>query len=78
LDTSKGGEGQICWSLDEEVREYHIRRLRDCYQYLPFDGVTLKVKGALGVKKRLVLYAYGMTMEGIREMISFRQETTEG
>jgi transposase-like protein len=41
------------------------------------DGITLKVKSALGVKKRLVLCAYGITLTGKRELISFRQATAE-
>ncbi len=47
------------------------------YQYLLLDGITLKVKGATGVKKRLVLCAYGITPEGCRELLSFRQGTSE-
>jgi len=63
--------------LDGEVWRYHQRRLRDCYQYLFLDGITLKVKRATGVKKRLVLCAYGITLQGERELISFRQATSE-
>jgi putative transposase len=37
----------------------------------------LKVKGLTGVKKRLVLCAYGITLEGQRELVSFRQATAE-
>ena len=68
---------RITRSLDSEVRGYHKRRLRDCYRYLLLDGITLKVKGAVGVKKRLVLCAYGITEDGKREMISFRQAVAE-
>jgi len=35
------------------------------------------VKGATGAKKRLVLCAYGITFQGQRELISFRQATAE-
>lgn len=68
---------RITRSLDGEVRRYHQRELRDCYRYLFLDGITLKVKGATGVKKRLVLSAYGITSQGKRELISFRQATAE-
>ena len=68
---------RITRSLDQEVRRYQSRPLADCYRYLLLDGITLKVKGATGVKKRLVLCAYGMTPEGKRELISFRQATAE-
>lgn len=68
---------RVARSLDAEVRRFHNRLLPDHYCYLLFDGITLKVKGATGMKKRLVLCAYGITAEGNREMISFRQACAE-
>ena len=68
---------RVARSLDAEVRRFHTRTLPDHYCYLILDGITLKVKGALGVKKRLVLCAYGITPEGRREMVSFRQALAE-
>lgn len=46
---------RVARSLDAEVRRFHTRPLSDHYRYLLLDGVTLKVKGVSGVKKRLVL-----------------------
>lgn len=63
--------------LDREVRRFWARRLSDDYLYLVLDGITLKVKGPLGVKKRLVLCAYGITLEGRKELISFRLVAAE-
>ncbi len=68
---------RIACSLDAEVRRYHSRILKDCYQYLLLDGITLKVKSPTGAKKRLVLCAYGITPQGQRELISFRQASAE-
>jgi transposase-like protein len=68
---------RITRSLDAEVRRFHECRLIDCYRYLLFDGITLRVKGANGVKKRFVLCAYGITPGGKRELISFRQAMAE-
>lgn len=68
---------RVARSLDAEVRRYHTRLLPDHCCYLLLDGITLKVKGASGVKKRLVLCAYGITPQGKREMISFRQAPAE-
>jgi putative transposase len=68
---------RIVRSLDAEVGHFHQRRLGDDYQYLFFDGITLKVKGTAGVKKRMVLCAYGITAKGLRELVSFRQATGE-
>lgn len=68
---------RIVRSLDAEVRCFHECSLEDNYHYLFLDGITLRVKGAAGVKKRLVLCAYGITPNGKRELMSFRQATAE-
>lgn len=67
----------ITRSLDREVENFRCRRLSDIYQYLFFDGISLKVKGANKVHKRQVLCAYGITSWGQRELISFRQGNDE-
>jgi putative transposase len=68
---------RVTRKLDAEVRRFHNRILSDYYCYLILDGITLRVKGAAGVKKRLVLCAYGIMLGGKREMISFRQADAE-
>jgi transposase-like protein len=68
---------RVLRELDKEVSYFHHRLLWDRYRYLMLDGITLKVKGATGVKKRMVLCAYGITAEGKREMLSFRQASAE-
>jgi len=68
---------RIALSLDAEVDRFYRRKLTDTYQYLFLDGICLKVKGANTVHKRHVLCAYGVTREGKREIISFRQATSE-
>lgn len=68
---------RVVRSLDREVQRFQSRLISDHYRYLLLDGITLKVKGALKTQKRLVLCAYGITPDGRREMISFRQATAE-
>lgn len=68
---------RVARSLDAEVQRFHNRVVTDRYRYLFLDGITLRVKGAIGVKKRMVLCAYGITLDGKREMISFRQANAE-
>ena len=41
------------------------------------DGIVLKIKGAAELKRRVVLCAYGITHAGIRELIDFRQASSE-
>jgi len=67
----------VCQKLDREVKAYQRRRLGDQYKYLMFDGIVLKVKGALKAKHKPVLVVYGITAQGQRELIDFRQSSSE-
>jgi putative transposase len=68
---------RICQSLDREVAAYHRRTLSDHYLYLFFDGISMKVKGASQVHKKQILVAYGVTQTGKKEIIEFRQSSSE-
>ena len=68
---------RIARDLDHEVQLYHGRELGDNYQYLFFDGVVLKSKGALKVQKKILLCAFGITIEGRHEMIDFYPAASE-
>lgn len=68
---------RICRSLDREVSAYHRRRLGDNYLYLFFDGISMKVKGATQVHKKQILVAYGISLEGKKEILEFRQSSSE-
>lgn len=67
----------ICQSLDQEVKTYQGRRLLDYYKYLLCDGIVLKVKGSLKVHRKPVLVVYGITSAGQKELIDFRQASSE-
>jgi putative transposase len=68
---------RIARDLDQEVSRYHGRALEDKYQYLFFDGVVLKSKGAVKVQKKILLCAFGITVEGCHEMIDFYPAASE-
>jgi putative transposase len=63
--------------LDDEVERYHGRGLKDGYEYLFFDGVVLKSKGAVKVQKKILLCAFGITVQGKQEMIDFYPAASE-
>jgi transposase-like protein len=62
----------IAKSLDGAVRSYHRRTLEDKYLYLFLDGVVLKTRSGYGAKKKAVLVAYGIKLDGKRELIDFQ------
>lgn len=68
---------RITKSLDVKVREFHKRAILDEYQFLFLDGITLSVKGSLRAVKKLILVAYGITIFGKKELISFRIASSE-
>jgi transposase-like protein len=79
LDTtvSHGTVSNITKRLDFKVREFHKKELLDEYQYLFLDGITLKVRYNTAYHNRKVLVAYGITVFGKRELLSFRQARAE-
>jgi len=64
--------------LDESVHQWHRRSLQDHYQYLLLDGVSVRIRLAGRVQRRMVLCAYGMTQQGQRELIDFLLVKAEG
>ncbi len=80
LPISAGQVSRLAKRLDAEVRAYHSRRISDGYVYLLLDAIRLKARGVprlfqTGLRRtrqRVVLVAYGVRREGIREIIDFR------
>lgn len=72
VDVSAQTVSNIAKSLDAEVKQYHARPLQDIYLYLFLDGIVLKTRTGFGAKKKAVLTAYGIRVDGIRELIDFQ------
>lgn len=68
---------RVARSLDEEVARFHQRSLADDLVYLLLDGVSMRVRGAAGMKRRIVLCAYGVTVAGRRCLLDFRLAKAE-
>jgi len=68
---------RITKSLDSKVKHFHKKEILDEYQFLFLDGITMSVRTSLKAVKKLVLVAYGITMFGKKELISFRIASSE-
>ncbi len=68
---------QVAKALDARVRAFHQRRLLDRWRFLIVDGVRMSVKGAEGLRQRVVLVVYGIDAHGTRELLDFRLAETE-
>ena len=55
---------RVVRSLDWEVERFHRSPLADDVCYLLLDGVSMRIRGAGEVKRRLVLCAYAITVRG--------------
>jgi transposase-like protein len=79
LDTkvSHGTVSNITKRLDKKVQEFHNAPILDEYQYLIFDGITLKIRYGGKYHTRRILVVYGITLFGQRKLIGFRQAKGE-
>ena len=63
--------------MDEHARRWHRRRLAKRYTYLWLDGKYARIQGAR-VHPYAVLFAYGATESGERELLDFQIHHSEG
>lgn len=68
---------RIAKSLDEEVKRFLKRPLRDEFKYLLLDGVALKVKISPRAVGRCALVGLGIREDGSKELLGFRVEHSE-
>ncbi len=57
--------------LDGYVRSYHSRKIEDRHKYLFFDGIVVRVKRAVGKNKVVILCAFSIREDGVKELIDF-------
>ena len=63
---------QVGKQLDQVVKAFHRRPLKDQYRVLIFDGVVLSRKSGAGALRRPVLVVLGIRPDGKKEIIDFR------
>lgn len=68
----------VAKALDSSVLAFHRRRLSDRYRYLLLDGVSVRLRLVGRVQRRMVLCAYGVSLQGQRELIDFQLVKAEG
>jgi transposase-like protein len=63
--------------LDQVVKAFHRRALKDQYRVLIFDGVALSRKSGAGAIRRPVLVVLGIRPDGKKEIIDFQLASGE-
>jgi putative transposase len=76
-DMSASTVSRIVKALDSKVAEYKSQPVADEYVYLLLDGVSQRVRGSVGRKRRMVLSAIGIRADGTKEFISYLQVNRE-
>ena len=68
----------VAKALDQSVHAFHRRQLSDQYRYLLLDGVSVRIRLVGKVQRRMVLCAYGISLEGKRQLLDFQIVNAEG
>jgi transposase-like protein len=68
---------KLSQDLDEAVQQFHQARLKDEWVYLFLDGVSLRVRRPSGRKRVQMLVAYGVRMDGSRQLLGFLRSSGE-
>jgi len=63
--------------LDQAVVHFHQVRLADDWRYLFLDQVSLRLRRHDGLKQVQLLVAYGVRVDGSRQLLAFRRSTSE-
>jgi len=66
----------IMQRTDQELEQYRSKPLNDTYDYLFLDGIYDKIR-EIGVERKVLLCALGMTKDGKKELLSFHLVDTE-
>jgi transposase-like protein len=66
----------IVQKTDQELQEYRTKPIEDKYDYLFLDGIYDKIR-EIGLERKVLLCALGMTKDGKKELLSFHLVDTE-
>lgn len=66
----------IVQKTDQELEEYRTKPIEDKYEYLFLDGIYDKIR-EIGLERKVLLCALGMTKEGKKELLSFHLVDSE-
>lgn len=68
---------QLTRDLDRAVRQFHQAPLGDAWRYLFLDGISLRVRRPSGRQRVQLLVAYGVGLDGRRQLLAFTRSQGE-
>ena len=70
LGISHSTVSSIFRQLDDKAREFHYKKINEKYRFLILDGLWIHVQDRYK-KKKVILFAMGITPEGEKEILDF-------
>jgi putative transposase len=77
VSLSAAAISRLARALDAQVAAFHRRPITFDARYLLLDGLWVSVRRPTGATKRVVLAAYGITTDGRRQLLDYRQAAAE-
>ena len=62
---------QLLQNLSDDLRQYQSQPVEDKYRFIFIDGLWVHIK-EVDIKKRPILFAMGITLDGKQEIIAFK------
>ena len=72
FEVSASYVSKVTKELDKLVKKFENSAIDDDYAFLFLDGLSIRVRYELKVKRMVILVAYGIKRDGSRRIISFR------
>lgn len=69
---SRSTVSRIIKEINDEINKWSGRNLEDRYEIVILDGVYMKLRSPVKSERRVILVAYGITGEGMGEVIGFK------
>lgn len=68
---------RLARDLDGQVAAFHRRPIGLAARYLLVDGLWVSVRSSTAARRRVILAAYGITADGRRQLLDYRQAASE-
>ena len=69
---SHGTASRLLRNLESDLNEYRTQKIEDKYKYILIDGLWVSVKDGNYLRKAVILFVLGVTLDNKKDMIAFK------
>jgi transposase-like protein len=69
---SHGTASKLLRNLEADLKEYRTQKIEDKYKYILIDGLWVSVKSGNYLRKGVILFVMGITLDNKKDMIAFK------